>query len=340
MLSIERNIWSWRKGDPPLSPNETNSEQNVSAIAPASTANLGPGFDVFGMALDLFRDKVTVEPTSNREIEIQLVGIGANSIPTEPERNSAGLVAQKFLAFTDWPHGLCIRLEKGIIPGYGLGSSGASAAATAVALNKLLRLHLPNIELIKLAAHGEIASAGTPHLDNVSAAILGGLVVIGSYEPLDIIHLEPPRFLEICVVIPRIPVPPRKTEVARAVIPKTVSLSQAVQNVGHASAFVAGFALKDIDLIGRAMKDAIVEPARVSMVPGYQIVRKKAIEAGASGVAISGAGPSLIAIVNSRKVSSMTVAKAMVQGFEETGIKADGYVTKPSKGAILVGDGT
>ncbi|MEM3088865.1 MAG: homoserine kinase, partial [Candidatus Bathyarchaeia archaeon] len=231
-----------------------------------------------------------------------------------------------------------IKLEKGIIPRYGLGSSGASAAATAVALNKLLRLHLPNIELIKLAAYGEIASAGTPHLDNVSAAILGNFVVIGSHEPLDIIPLEPPKFLEVCIAIPRIPVPLRKTEAARKMIPETVSLRQAVQNVGRASALVAGFALKDIDLIGRAMEDAIVEPVRASLVPGYQTVRKKAIEAGASGVAISGAGPSLIAIVNSKRASSKRVAEAMVQGFQEIGVNADGYVAKPSKGAILVGD--
>jgi homoserine kinase len=290
------------------------------------------------MALDLFYDKVTVEPILNKEIEIQLVGIGADSIPTEPERNSAGLVAQKFLTRVNWPHGLRIKLEKGIIPGYGLGSSGASAAATAVALNKLLKLHLPNVELIKLAAYGEIAAAGTPHLDNVSAAILGNFVVIGSHEPLDVIHLEPPKFLEVCIAIPRVPVPPRKTEVARKVIPEMVSLRQAVRNVGRASALVAGFALKDIDLIGRAMEDAIIEPVRASLVPGYQIVRKKAIEAGASGVAISGAGPSLIAIVNSQKVSSKRVAEAMVQGFEEIGVKADGYVAKPSKGASLVGD--
>ena len=303
--------------------------------APATTANLGPGFDVFGMALEQPSDKVTIFSIS-KDIKIKVSGLAADTIPTDPEKNTAGVVANHILQDFSLKTGLMIKIEKGIIPSVGLGSSAASAAAVAFGLNRLFSLKLDHKQLIQLAAKGEIASAGFEHADNVSAAIYGDFIIIKSYSPLKVIHLESPPNLGICIAIPEVPTSPRKTEKARSVLPKTVSIEKLVHNLGHAATMAAGFATGDVDLIGRSMSDAVVEPARAFMVPGYQKVKEKALKAGACGVAISGAGPAMIAIVNSNNTDASKVAKAMEEGFKSAGVSADTFCTKPGKGVSLL----
>lgn len=303
--------------------------------APATIANLGPGYDVFGMALEHPSDTVTIIPTCH-DVEIQVSGLAADIIPLDPNRNTAGIVAIKILDDFSIETGLMIKLEKGILPSVGLGSSAASAAAVAFALNHLFNLQLDDTHLIRLAAKGELASAGVEHADNVSAAILGGFNIVKSYNPLEVLHLEPPRNLSVCIAVPRVPVPYKKTEAARSVIPKMVSIEKLVHNVGNASALVAGFATGDVDLIGKSMLDLVVEPARAHLIPGYEKVREMALKAGACGVAISGAGPAMMAIVNSCKTCASQVAEAMREGFESVGVSASAFCTKPGKGVSLL----
>jgi len=229
-----------------------------------------------------------------------------------------------------------IKLEKGILPSVGLGSSAASAAAVAFGLNHLFNLKLDHKQLIRLAAKGEIASAGFEHADNVSAAICGDFIIIKSYSPLEVIRLESPPNLGVCIAIPKVPTPPKKTEKARSVLPKTVSIEKLVHNVGHAATMAAGFATGNVDLIGKSMADAVVEPARAFLVPGYQEVRERALKAGACGVAISGAGPAMIAILNTDKADASKVAEAMEEGFKSAGVSATTICTKPGKGVSLL----
>jgi homoserine kinase len=229
-----------------------------------------------------------------------------------------------------------INLEKGILPSIGLGSSAASAAAVAFGLNHLFNLELDHKQLIQLAAKGEIASAGFEHADNVSAAILGSFIIIKSYNPLEVIRLESPPNLKVCVAIPKVPTLTKKTEKARAVLPKSVSIENLVQNVGHAATMAAGFATGDVDLIGKSMLDAVVEPARAILVPGYREVKENALNAGACGVAISGAGPAIIAVVNTNKADASKVAEAMEEGFKSAGVSATTIRTKPGKGISLL----
>ena len=302
---------------------------------PATTANLGPGFDVFGMALEHPSDNVTIVPIS-KGIKIKVSGLAADTIPTDPEKNTAGVVAEHILQKFSLKTGLTIKLEKGILPSVGLGSSAASAAAVAFGLNCLFNLKLDHKQLIQLAAKGEIASAGFEHADNVSAAICGGFIVIKSYSPLEVIHLESPPNLGVCIAIPEVSTSPKKTEKARSVLPKTVSMEKLVHNVGHAATMAAGFATGDVDLIGRSMSDAVVEPARAFMIPGYQKVKEGALKAGACGVVISGAGPAMMAIVNSDNTDASKVAKAMEEGFKFAGVGADTFCTKPGKGVSLL----
>jgi homoserine kinase len=309
--------------------------KQVTVKAPATSANLGPGFDVFGIALAEPSDKVTLISISEG-IKIQISGMGARTISLTPEKNTAGLVAKTMLTDFKIKTGLLIQVEKGIFPGKGLGSSAASAAAVSFGINSMFNLGLNNKQLIEYAAKGEVASAGSEHADNVSAAICGNFVLIRSYHPLEFINLECPKDLELAVAMPKMITPPNKTEKARAVIPRLIPLERHVHNLGKAAAMAAAFAIGDVDIIGQSMVDEIVEPARASLVPGYSKVRENALNAGALGVTISGAGPAMIAIVNKNKGNAEKVAAAMHEGFRTAGLDSHAFATRPGKGACLL----
>ncbi|MBS7636497.1 homoserine kinase [Candidatus Bathyarchaeota archaeon] len=310
--------------------------RKVIVRSPASTANLGPGFDVFGMALEHPYDKVTIKLTQSNKVEIEVHGVSSNTIPCDPFRNTAGVVAGQMLKEFGLNLGVSIKIEKGVPPGVGLGSSAASAAAVAFGLNELLGLQLDHKDLIRFSAKGEVASAGSEHADNVSAAVCGDFVIIRSYDPIDVIHLKAPPNLGVCVAIPKIQTLPKKTEKARAVLPVEVPMKKVIHNVGHAAAMAVGFALGDVKLIGRSMHDVVVEPARASMIPGYQIVKDAAIKAGACGATVSGAGPSIIAVVDENDHTSESVMEAMKKGFRKVGVDAEVFSTKPGKGVSLI----
>jgi homoserine kinase len=303
--------------------------------APATTANLGPGFDVFSMALNSPYDKITITPAASG-IKIEVYGIAKDIIPTDPSKNTAGVVAEHIMREFSLNAGLVIKIEKGIPPGIGLGSSAASAAAVAFGLNHMFNLKLNYEQLVHFSAKGEVASAGFEHADNVSAAIYGDFIIIKSYNPLEVIHLKAPSNLGVCVAVPRVPTLPKKTEKARSVLPQMVPMDKLKHNVGHAASMAVGFAKGDVKLIGRSMSDAVVEPARAFMIPGYQIVKDMAIKAGAYGVAISGAGPSMIAIVDEGDSVASKVTKAMEEAFKAAGVNAEVFYTKPGKGVSLL----
>jgi len=302
---------------------------------PATSANLGPGFDVFALALKRPSDKVTITAIPEG-IKIRIKGLLAKTISVVPEKNTAGVVATKMISDFGLQTGLLIEIEKGIMPGTGLGSSAASAAAIAYGLNKMFSLGLKNLELINYAAKGEIASAGFEHADNVSAAICGQFVIIESYHPLQIVNFRCPDKMGICVTMPKLAAPAHKTEKARLMIPTLVPMDKLVENLGRAAVMASGFATGDIDLIGRSMIDRIVEPARIPSIPGYLQVKENALKAGACGVTISGAGPSMIAIVNKKKADVRKVAKAMQEGFKSVGLESTCYVTEAGKGTCLL----
>jgi homoserine kinase len=307
----------------------------VTVTAPCTTANLGPGFDVFALALEAFRDTVRIQ-TSPGGVTLEIAGPYSAGVPADPELNTAGLVAKELLNRRVTDTGVKIRIEKGIPVGKGIGSSAASAAATAVGLNHMLRLQLTMNEIVQVSARGEIASSGSPHADNVAAAVLGGFTFVQSYSSFSAVGLSPPRALEVAIAIPDAPSPPKKTEVARAVLPERVPLGKVAHNVGGAASIIAGILSDDIALIGKGMVDAIVEPARAHLVPGYAEVKKAALEAGAEGVAISGAGPSMIAIVDNTKVRASSVAEAMRDAFELVGVESHAVASRPACGAVII----
>ncbi len=299
---------------------------SITVKAPSSTANLGPGFDVFGLAVNAFYDKVTLTKTKSG---ITIITDG--NVPTNPDNNTAGLVVKNMKKKFRINQGIEIKIEKGVPAGFGMGSSAASAAATAVAFDKLFGLKLDDNSLVEFAGSGEKASAGSIHYDNVAASVLGGFVIVKT-DPLDVIRIEPPTNLRMCIAVPEIIVPKKKTKVSRGVIPKKVNLIDSVLNLSNAAAIVAGFMKKDPELIGNSIKDVIVEPARQHMIPGFSKVKENAIKAGALGVTISGAGPSVIAFA--KKSSDMKkISLAMTKGFRSTNTKCKTIICKPSNGA-------
>ena len=299
----------------------------VTVRAPSSTANLGPGFDTFGLAIDAFYDEVTLTKTKNG-----VTIITNDNIPTNPENNTAGLVVKNMKKKLKIKSGVEIQIKKGIPAGFGMGSSAGSAAATAVAFGKLFKIKLNSNQLVEFAGFGEKASAGTIHYDNVAASVLGGFVIVKT-NPLNVITIDSPMNLRMCVAVPKIVVPKKKTKVSRGVIPKKVKLVDAVLNLSNASAIVAGFMKKDPELIGNSIKDVIVEPARQHMIPGYEKVKQNALKAGAYGVTISGAGPSIIAFSKS-SFDLKKISAAMSRGFKTANIESQTIICKPSKGAI------
>jgi homoserine kinase len=336
----------------------SSSSSSCTATASSSTANLGPGYDVFGLGLDAFEDRVKITTTrkrttmSNRskeQITIKMSdeeerrgkrgrggeGGGGITIPSNPEDNSAGLVVKRMAEDFHIDYDLDINILKKVPTGFGMGSSAASAAAAAVAFDNLFDLKIDKTKLVEYAAEGEVASAGTKHYDNVSGSLLGGFVIVRTSPKLEFIRIEPPKDLVLVIAVPLIQVPKRKTEVARSVLPNAVPLKSVVHNVSNASTIVAGFMSKDIEMIAKGIDDVIVEPARKHLIPGYDEVKRKATKAGALAVTISGAGPSIISFLKSNK-DGKEVAEAMVAGFKQAKIESMTVICHPSTGAKVV----
>ena len=298
----------------------------VTVRAPSSTANLGPGFDVFGLAIDAFFDEVTL---TKRDKGISIIVDG--DIPTDPKNNTAGLVVRNMRELGIG--GVEIKIKKGVPAGFGMGSSAASAAAAAVAADRLFGLQLDYNSLVEFAGSGEKASAGSIHYDNVAASVLGGFVIVKT-DPLDVIRIDPPANLRMCVAVPKLRVPKKKTSVSRGVIPKKVKMADSIANMSNAASIVAGFMKKDPRMISSSIRDVIVEPARMHMIPGFGSVKENALQAGALGVTISGAGPSMIAFTE-KSAGLKKIAGAMSDGFASAGIECQTVICKPSKGATV-----
>jgi homoserine kinase len=305
------------------------------ARAFCSTANLGAGFDVFGLALKRYSDLVSTRITSGKKIRIIVHGPEGRDIPAEVKKNSAGPPALDLARKAHLKKGLEIIVEKRVPQGLGLGSSGATAAACTKALDALLDLHLSNDELVQVASLGEKAVAGTAHADNVAASLLGGFVIVYD-KPVRTISLKPPTNLAVVVVTPQLPVLSDKTRKARKIIPEQIRVKNAVLNLGRASAMAAAFAQGDIRIIGTGMEDEIAEPYRQHLIPGYRDVKRTGSDAGAAGVSISGAGPSLVALVDRSNHAPRLVAQAMVKAFRRNNVRSTSFVARPARGATIV----
>ncbi|AWB26705.1 homoserine kinase [Halococcoides cellulosivorans] len=287
----------------------------VRVRAPATSANLGSGFDVFGVALDRPADVVSVERAAETTIEV--TGVGSQYIPEDPDANTVGAVAQAL----DAPAHIVI--DKGVRPSSGLGSSAASAAAAAVALNELYDCGYSREDLVPIAAEGEALVSGTAHTDNVAPAILGGFTIARA-DGVTRVGADVP----MVVCLPETAV---STRDARDLVPESASLDALVETVGSAATLTTGMHRGDPALVGRGMEESIVSPARAKLIDGYDAVETAAREAGATGVTVSGAGPGVLAVC--RGDDQRDVAGAMVDAFEDSGVEARAYRTRVGRGA-------
>ena len=289
--------------------------------APATSANLGSGFDVFGVSLDRPADVIRVERAERTTIE--LTGAGSQYIPNDPEKNTAGVVADVL----DAP--ARIHIDKGVRPSSGLGSSAASAAGAAVALDALYDRGLSREELVRVAAEGEAAVSGEAHADNVAPAIFGGFTIVTD-DTVTAVDAS----LPMVACLPDIVVSTRK---ARKVIPTEVDLDDLVDTVGAASTLAVGMCRDDPELVAEGLQDEVVTPARAALIEGYDAVREAALSAGATGVTVSGAGPTMLAVC--RPGSRRAVASAMIDAFDAEGVDASAYQTCIGGGATVWRDG-
>ncbi len=299
--------------------------EQVRVYAPATVANVACGFDIFGFAVDRPGDEVVLTKKDVPGIIITEITGDEGRLPLDVHKNTAGIAIQKYLEYigrTD--QGFAMALHKDMPLGSGLGSSAASAVAGVFAANELMGRPLSQKELLPFAMEGERVACGSAHADNVGPSLLGGFVIIRSYDPLDIIELKVPEELFATIVHPQVEV---NTKDARSILEREIQLSKTIQQMGNVAGLVAGLLLPDFDLIGRSLEDVMIEPIRSILIPQFNEVKVAALSAGALGCSISGSGPSLFALSKGRETAER-VAVAMSAAFKEVDIDSEAYVSK------------
>lgn len=306
----------------------------VRVSAPASIGNIGPGFDTLGLALRGLFDVIEAEAIDSG-VEIAHID-GAEGLPYDPDRNTAGIAARETLKLLGDPGGVRLRVMKGMPGGSGLGSSAASAAGAAFAVNYLYGSRLTRKALILPATVAEHAVSGGFFADNTAPCLLGGAVVVAKGATLlDATRLGAIDDLRIVLVTPEHAV---ETAAARAVMPETVPMASFVRNMSNACGIAAAFAKNDYRLFVRCLFDTVAEPARKGLIPGYDDVKAAAFSAGADGFAISGSGPTVFAVTDSDGTAE-AIEGAMLQAFNMNGYDATSLVTTVDPiGATIVDD--
>ncbi|RYY90726.1 MAG: homoserine kinase [Chitinophagaceae bacterium] len=303
--------------------------ESVTVLAPGSVSNLGSGFDVLGFALNDPCDEMQLRFTN--EPGVRLINESPYELPDDPHKNVSGVTLLAVLQKTGIARGFELTVRKQIKPGSGIGSSAASAAGAAVAANILLGNPFSKLELLDLAMEGEVIASGARHADNVAPCIWGGVTLIRSLDPVDIIAL-PAADLFVSVVHPQIEI---RTAEARAVLRAEVPLKDAIRQWGNLGALVAGFYRNDAELIGRSMEDVVAEPYRKALIPGFDAAMDAARKAGALGGGISGSGPSLFQFSKTRE-TAQEVANAMSFVYKQLGIDHNTYVTTINKEGVRI----
>ena len=304
----------------------TAAPRQVAAFAPATVANVGSGFDVLGFAVDQPGDTVEARRRAGGGVTLLEVTGDGGRLPRDGS-NTAVVAARTLLDKLGEPFGVDLVLRKGMPLASGLGSSAASAAAALLAVNRLAADPLAAEELLPCALAAERVAAGAGHADNVAPALLGGFVLIRSTAPLDLVRLPVPDGLAVALLSPDVEIP---TEAARRILRKRIPLADAVSQWGNLAALVASLYAGDLALMGRSLDDLIAEPVRAVLIPGFAAVKQAALQAGAIGCSISGAGPAVFALAASL-AQAKAVAETMRQAFADAGLTAAAYVSEISR---------
>lgn len=306
--------------------------KSIEVFAPGSVSNMGSGFDIIGFPLEAVGDTLRVGLNDSGKVTLGRITGYSQGIPTEPEKNVASYAVMKMLEDFGTAQGVDIAIDKQIMAGSGIGSSAASSAGAVVAVNELLDRPYSVTQLIRFAMQGEALISGGEHADNVAPVIGGGITVIRSYNPLDIITIPPPEDMWVVILHPQIEV---RTSVGRGVLPKSLPLQTAVKQWGNVAGLIAGLYTHDFGLMGRAMEDVVAEPKRAGLIPGYYDAKAVALAHGASGVSISGSGPSVFALCKGREAAE-NVRLALSAKYPEAGIPFKIYKSRVNATGVKV----
>ena len=303
----------------------------IKIFCPATIANLNCGFDVLGLCLEGIGDEMIFRKTHEKGIKITKIS-GAD-LPYETHKNVAGVAALALYQTQNVDFGIEIEIHKKIKAGSGIGSSSASAAGAVFGVNEILGNPFSKKELVAYAMIGEALASGSEHADNVAPCLLGAFTLVTGYNPLNIIRIESPKDIYAVVLHPQIEV---KTADARAVLPKEILLKDAITQSGNLGGFIAALYTNDYELLGKSLQDVIVEPHRKKLIPYFDEVKTAAMQNGALGSGISGAGPSIFALCKGQQ-SAQKIANTIEKIYANTNISFNLFISKiNTKGCEII----
>ena len=307
---------------------------SATAFAPASVGNVAVGFDILGQSVAAIGDRVRVSRRPEPGVAIRSITGVVQDLPLAAEKNTAGMAALALQTDLALPYGFELEIEKGIPLGSGLGGSAASAVAAVVAAAALVDRPLSRTELLKFAMRGEAVASGSVHVDNIAPSLFGGLVLTVGIDNPHVKQIPVPDTVRCVLVHPHMVLATRE---ARAILKKTVDLSDVIWQQANLAGFLAGCYTSDLALIRESLLDVVIEPQRQVLIPGFADVKKSALDAGALGGSISGAGPTVFAWAEARDAEA--VKAGMVAAFRRHGLDSDAWVSAIDlEGARVVGD--
>ena len=304
--------------------------KSVRIFSPATVANVCCGFDVLGFCLDTVGDEMVIKKTVEKGITISK--IEGYDLPFETEKNVAGVSALAMYEALQPQCGFDIEIYKNIKPGSGIGSSSASAVGSVFGMNVLLDHPLNKTQLTEFAMKGEALASGAEHADNLAPGIFGGFTLVKSTKPLEILNLPTPNHLFATLIHPQIEI---KTAEARAILPQKVDLRQAITQWSNVGSLVHALHAVDYDLLGKSLTDSIVEPHRKQLIPYFDELKSKVLDAGALGCGISGSGPSIFALSKSED-TALNVEEAMIDVYKSTSIDFKTFTSKINTEGIKI----
>ncbi len=304
-------------------PNKTNLT-TIKALAPATVANVSCGFDVFGFAVESPADEVILTLTDTPGVVIKEITGDEGRLPLEASKNTSGVAVEAFLRALDSSAGVEIVLNKKLPLGSGMGSSAASSVAALVAINELFDKPFTRDQLLPFAMEAERIACGSAHADNVAPSLLGGFVLIRSYEPLDVTRIPTPPDLFCTLVHPHLEL---KTSDSRRVLKATIPLKDAITQWGNIAGLVVGLMKPDYGLIQRSLTDVVAEPIRSVLIPGFKGIKEVALRNGALGAGISGSGPTIFALSTEYSIAE-GVGNAIQDQFKKLNLQSDVFVSR------------
>lgn len=312
----------------------SGARASATAFAPASVGNVGVGFDILGHSVAALGDRVRVVRRSERGVAIRSITGVVADLPLVAEKNTAGMAVLALARELELPFGFEIEIEKGIPLGSGLGGSAASAVAAVVAAAALVEGPLDRTRLLKFAMQGEAVASGSVHVDNIAPSLFGGLVLTVGIDNPFVKQVPVPESVRCVLVHPHMVLATRE---ARAILGKSVALSDVIWQQANLAGFLAGCYTSDLPLIRESLLDVVIEPQRQVLIPGFVAVKQAALAAGALGGSISGAGPTVFAWAEQQDAEN--VRAEMVAAFRAHGLESDSWVSSIDReGARVVGD--